>query len=60
MTRLNINSQIVQVLGFMGLGRTPKTLNGIDRSPRKGIGTRICCQQPLQMIDRCPVMRVPA
>ncbi|HEY5818290.1 MAG TPA: hypothetical protein VIU14_07800 [Mesorhizobium sp.] len=50
-TRVNMSSQMVQVLGFMRLGRMPKARNGREAGPRKGTGTRICCQQPMQILD---------
>src|SRR3546814_592031 len=49
MSRLNIISQSVQVFGFMRLGRMPAKRKGAESTPRNGIGTRSCCQQPLQM-----------
>src|SRR5215217_6423703 len=52
MTRVNISSQTVQVFGFMRLGRMPKIRSGSEAGPRSGTGTRICCQQPLQIMDR--------
>ena len=51
MVRSNINSQIVQMLGFMRLGRMPTTRNGADSTPRNGIGMCFCCQQPLQIVE---------
>ena len=42
MTLVNIISQIVQVFGFMRLGRIPKARNGTDATPRKGTGKCIC------------------
>src|SRR4051794_28874629 len=48
-TLVNINSQTVQVLGFILLGRMPKARNGIESTPRSGTGTCICCQQPTQI-----------
>src|SRR2546421_3063381 len=48
-TLVNINSQTVQVLGFILLGRMPKARNGIESTPRSGTGTCICCQQPMQI-----------
>jgi hypothetical protein len=47
-TLVNISSQIVQVLGFIRLGRTPKARNGTDITPRSGTGMRICSQHPIQ------------
>ena len=38
-TLVNINSQTVQVLGFILLGRMPKARNGIESTPRSGTGT---------------------
>ena len=49
MIRLNISSQIVQVLGFIRLGRIPNKRNGMAATPRSGIGSFIHCQQPRQM-----------
>src|SRR6185295_7581748 len=54
-TFVNISSQIVQVLGFIRLGRMPNRRNGTDATPRSGTGTCICCQQPLQILDCCTV-----
>jgi hypothetical protein len=48
MTRSNIVSQIVQVLGFMRLGRMPTARNGMEAKPRKGTGNLRVSQQPLQ------------
>src|SRR5215216_1760279 len=50
-TFVNINSQMVQVLGFMRLGRTPNARNGAEITPRSGTGTCICSQHPLQILD---------
>src|SRR3954465_14145776 len=50
-TRLNINSQKVQVLGFIRLGRSPRTRNGIDSGPRRATGMCKFCQHPLQISD---------
>jgi len=44
---------MVQVFGFIRLGRTPNIRNGPDSSPRSGIGNFICCQQPRQILE-CP------
>jgi hypothetical protein len=52
----NINSQIVQVLGFIRLGRMPNNRNGTEATPRKGTGKCICCQQPMQIFDWCSGM----
>src|SRR5215212_11447901 len=52
MIRVNISSQTVEVFGFMRLGRMPKIRSGSEAGPRSGTGTRICCQQPLQIMDR--------
>lgn len=51
-TRVNMSSQIVQVFGFIRLGRMPKARKGMEAGPRRGTGRRICCQQPLQILDR--------
>ena len=51
MIRVNISSQIVQVLGFIRLGRTPNARNGTEITPRIGTGMRICSQHPLQILD---------
>src|ERR1700685_3386911 len=48
MTRSNIVSQIVQVLGFMRLGRMPTARNGTEAKPRQGTGNFSVSQQPLQ------------
>src|ERR1700759_5684510 len=45
------------MLGFIRLGRMPKARNGTDNTPRNGIGICICCQQPLQIVAVCNVMR---
>jgi hypothetical protein len=50
-TFVNINSQMVQVLGFIRLGRTPNARNGAEITPRSGTGTCICSQHPLQILD---------
>src|SRR5215212_9966030 len=61
MTRVNISSHTVQVFGFMRLGRIPKRRRGTDAGPRSGTGTRICCQQPLQIMDRdCDIRLRPS
>ena len=52
-TLVNISSQMVQVLGFIRLGRTPKTRNGAEITPRIGTGTCICSQQPMQNLECC-------
>ena len=48
-TLVNINSQIVQVLGFIRLGRMPKARKGAEITPRSGTGTCNCSQHPLQI-----------
>ena len=50
-TFVNISSQMVQVLGFIRLGRTPNARNGTEITPRIGTGTCICSQHPLQILD---------
>ena len=55
-TVVNINSQIVQVFGFILLGRMPNARNGTDNTPCSGTGRCICCQHPLQMLDCCKVI----
>jgi hypothetical protein len=55
---VNINSQIVQVFGFIRLGRMPKARKGAEAIPRKGTGTCICCQQPWHILARTPFIRV--
>src|SRR6516225_4582572 len=57
-TLVNINSQIVQVFGFIRLGRMPKARKGAEAIPRKGTGTCICCQQPWHILARTPFIRV--
>src|SRR5438876_12175845 len=52
-TFVNINSQMVQVLGFIRLGRTPKARNGAEITPRSGTGRCICSQHPLQNLECC-------
>src|SRR6478752_6712549 len=52
-TFVNINSQMVQVLGFIRLGRMPNARNGAEARPRIGTGTCICSQHPLQMSECC-------
>src|SRR4029078_6844030 len=47
-TLVNISSQMVQVLGFIRLGRTPNARNGAEITPRSGTGRCICSQQPVQ------------
>ena len=37
-TVVNISSQIVQVFGFILLGRMPNARNGIESTPRNGMG----------------------
>jgi hypothetical protein len=54
---VNIISQIVQVFGFIRLGRMPKARNGAEAIPRKGTGTCICCQQPWHILARTPFIR---
>src|SRR4051812_22992053 len=55
-TLVNINSQTVQVLGFILLGRMPKARNGTESTPRSGTGTCICCQHPMQIFAWFAVM----
>jgi len=50
-TLVNISSQIVQVLGFIRLGRMPNRRNGTENTPCRGTGTCICCQHPLQIFE---------
>src|SRR6478672_3989183 len=50
-TFVNISSQMVQVLGFIRLGRTPNARNGTESIPRIGTGICICSQHPLQILD---------
>src|SRR5512133_1462902 len=50
-TFVNISSHMVQVLGFIRLGRTPNARNGTESTPRIGTGTCICSQHPLQILD---------
>src|SRR5208283_2797243 len=57
-TFVNISSQIVQVLGFIRLGRIPKARNGAEAMPRNGTGTRICCQHPLHIFAWAKVTSV--
>ena len=45
---LNIVSQIVQMLGFMRLGRMPTARYGTAAMVRKAIGIFMFCQQPTQ------------
>src|SRR6185503_13844333 len=52
-TLVNISSQMVQVLGFIRLGRTPKARNGAEITPRSGTGRCICSQHPLQNLEFC-------
>jgi hypothetical protein len=49
MTRVNMSSHTVQVFGFIRLGRMPNMRKGMEARPRSGTGTRICCQQPMQI-----------
>ncbi len=56
MTRSNIVSQMVQVLGFMRLGRMPTARKGTEAKPRKGTGNLSVSQQPLQS-NGCDAMR---
>src|SRR6266705_5372585 len=51
LTLVNIVSQIVHRLGFIWLVLMPSILKGMDSGPRMGIGTCMCCQQPLQIVD---------
>ncbi|VTZ65369.1 hypothetical protein EMEDMD4_790393 [Sinorhizobium medicae] len=50
-TRVNMSSQIVQVFGFIRLGRIPNARKGMEAGPRRGTGTCICSQHPLQILD---------
>src|SRR5829696_1417194 len=50
-TLVNISSQMVQVFGFIRLGRMPNARNGAEITPRSGTGTCICSQHPLQILD---------
>ena len=52
-TFVNISSQMVQVLGFIRLGRTPNARNGAEITPRIGTGRCICSQHPLQILECC-------
>src|SRR6476469_8430281 len=52
-TFVNISSQMVQVLGFIRLGRTPNARNGAEITPRSGTGRCICSQHPLQNRECC-------
>ena len=52
-TFVNISSQMVQVLGFIRLGRTPNARNGAEITPRSGTGRCICSQHPLQNLECC-------
>lgn len=56
-TLANISSQMVQVLGFIRLGRMPNMRNGTESTPRSGTGICICCQHPLQIRDWCGFMK---
>jgi hypothetical protein len=49
-TRSNTTSQIVQVFGFMRLGRLPKMRKGMDTGPRSGAGSLSWPQQPFQIL----------
>jgi hypothetical protein len=44
---------MVQVLGFIRLGRTPNARNGAEITPRIGTGRCICSQHPLQIRECC-------
>src|ERR1700727_630509 len=57
MTRSNIVSQIVQVLGFMRLWRMPTARNGTAAMVRRAMGSFIFCQQPRQKIGCDPIRR---
>ena len=57
-TFVNISSQIVQVFGFIRLGRIPRARNGAEAMPRNGTGTCICCQQPWHIFAWRYVMRL--
>src|SRR5258708_30336143 len=48
---------MVQVLGFIRLGRIPNARNGTDSTPRSGTGRCSCCQHPMQILAWCAVMR---
>jgi hypothetical protein len=50
-TFVNIISQMVQMFGFIRLGRMPKARRGSAAMPRNGMGTWSCCQQPLHILD---------
>src|SRR6476620_2185773 len=52
-TFVNISSQMVQVWGFIRLGRMPKARNGAEITPRSGTGRCICSQHPLQNLEFC-------
>src|SRR6188474_3279229 len=52
-TFVNISSQMVQVLGFIRLGRTPNARKGAEITPRSGTGRCICSQHPLQKRECC-------
>ena len=54
-TVVNINSQTVQVLGFIRLPLIPNARNGTDSPPRSGRCS--CCQHPVQIFAWCMVMR---
>ena len=49
-TLVNIISQMVQVLGFIRLGRMPNARNGTDTTPRSGTGRCMCSQQPMHIL----------
>ena len=53
----NDKLEVAEVLGFIRLGRTPNIRNGAENTPRSGTGRCICCQQPLQILDLCNVIR---
>jgi len=52
---VNANSQKVQVLGFILLGRMPNARNGTESTPRSGTGGCNCCQQLMQIFAWCTV-----
>jgi hypothetical protein len=39
-------------LGCMRLTLTPSSRSGIAKGPRMGTGICMCCQQPLQIMER--------
>jgi hypothetical protein len=49
-TLVNAISQMVQVFGFIRLGRMPNMRKGTENGPRNGTGRCNCCQQPMQMV----------